>query len=182
MIREAGCSFVIVGHSERRQYFGETNETVARRVRAALLQGLTCILCVGEGIDDRVQGTTNHVLREQLRTALFDTSFNDDGIEPDKQWSIQSHLGGLVIAYEPIWAIGTGKVASLEEISDAHTFIRAFLKEKIGVDTTPILYGGSVKGSNVRDILSTFGVSGALVGGASLIPEEVYSFAQACQG
>ena len=177
MIREEGCTFAIVGHSERRRFFGDTNETVAKRARTVLSQGLTCLLCVGEGIEERIRGATHQVLREQLRTALFDSAVTED--ESEKQQTPQEMMGRLIVAYEPVWAIGTGKVAAAEEIEDAHEFIRAFLREKTGIDTTLVLYGGSVKGNNIADILAIPGVSGALVGGASLIPDEVRLFGAA---
>jgi triosephosphate isomerase len=151
MLREVGAYGAIVGHSERRQYFGETDETVARRARAALDTGLSVIACVGETDAERESGQTEAVLRRQLSV-----------LEPDEQ---------LVIAYEPVWAIGTGKTATPELVREAHAFIKSILP-------APVLYGGSVKADNAAELLAQPDVDGALVGGASL---EVDSFVSICQ-
>ncbi len=150
MLRELGVYGAIVGHSERRQYFGETDETVARRAEAALEAGLSVIACVGESDEERERGETEAVLRRQL--------------------SVLAHHDALVVAYEPVWAIGTGKSATPEQAEAAHAVIKSVLD-------VPVLYGGSVKPETAGDLLSRPGVDGALVGGASL---DVDSFAAIC--
>ena len=155
MLLELGVAGAIVGHSERRQYFGETDETVARRTVAALEQGLRVIACVGESAEEREAGQTELVLRLQVE-AIADAAGGQDG---------------LVIAYEPVWAIGTGQTATPEIAREAHGFIKGLLD-------VPVLYGGSVKPDNAAELLAQDGVDGALVGGASL---EVESFTAICQ-
>ena len=150
MLRELGVYGTIVGHSERRQYFGETDETVAKRVNAALGAGLQVIACVGETESEREAGETENVLRRQL--AVLEADDN------------------LVLAYEPVWAIGTGKTATPELAQDAHAFIKSLLD-------LPVLYGGSVKPENARELCAQPDIDGALVGGASLDAE---SFAALC--
>jgi triosephosphate isomerase len=151
MLREIGVYGAIVGHSERRQYFGETDEGVARRATAALEAGLFVIACVGELEEERERGETEDVLRRQVSV-------------------LEAHEN-LVIAYEPVWAIGTGKTATPEMAQDAHEFVKSILD-------APVLYGGSVKPENAAELLSQPDVDGALVGGASL---EVESFAGICE-
>jgi triosephosphate isomerase len=151
MLRELGVYGAIVGHSERRQYFGETDEAVALRARAALDAGLWVIVCVGELEEERERGETEEVLRRQLSV-----------LEPDDD---------LVVSYEPVWAIGTGKVATPDQAQEAHAFIRSLID-------APVLYGGSVKPDNAAGLLGQPDVAGALVGGASL---EVESFAAICE-
>ena len=141
MLRELGVTGAIVGHSERRQYFGETDETVARRAEHALGAGLRVIACVGESEDERDRGETEDVLRRQV--------------------SVLSRHENLVIAYEPVWAIGTGKTATPEQAQEAHVLIRSLID-------VPVLYGGSVKPDNAGELLAQPDVDGALVGGASL--------------
>ena len=155
MLRELGVSGSIVGHSERRQYFGETDETVARRTVAALEHGLRVIACVGESEEEREAGQTELVLRLQVEAIADAAGAHDD----------------LVIAYEPVWAIGTGKTATPEQAREAHAFIKSILD-------VPVLYGGSVKPDNAGELLARPGIDGALVGGASL---EVESFTAICQ-
>jgi triosephosphate isomerase len=155
MLREVGVAGAIVGHSERRQYFGETDETVARRTVAALNHGLRVIACVGESEEERESGQMELVLRLQVE-ALDDAAGAHEG---------------LVIAYEPVWAIGTGKTATPEQARDAHAFIKTILD-------VPVLYGGSVKPDNAAELLARPGIDGALVGGASL---DVESFTAICQ-
>lgn len=155
MLRSVGASHVLCGHSERRQLFGESSELVGKKVRAALRDGLIPVLCVGETLAEREAGTTNAVVAAQLAGGL-------DGVSGE---------AGVVIAYEPVWAIGTGKVASPEQAQDAHAFIRGWLGERwgeAGQAGTLVLYGGSVKADNARELLSQPDVDGALVGGASL--------------
>jgi triosephosphate isomerase len=141
MLRELGVYGVIVGHSERRQYFGETDELVGRRASGALAAGLFVIACVGETETEREQGMTEDVLRRQLSV-----------LEPDDN---------LVVAYEPVWAIGTGRTATPEIVHEAHSFVKSLLD-------VPVLYGGSVKPDNAESLLAQSTVDGALVGGASL--------------
>jgi triosephosphate isomerase len=150
MLRELGVYGAIVGHSERRQLFGETDEAVGRRTRAALDAGLSVIACVGETEEERERQETEDVLRRQL--------------------SVLEAEDNLVIAYEPVWAIGTGKTATPEIAQEAHEFIKGLLD-------VPVLYGGSVKPENAEELLSLPAVDGALVGGASL---DVESFASIC--
>src|SRR5688572_30359774 len=150
MLRELGVYGVIVGHSERRQHFCESDETVARRARAALDAGLSVIACVGELEEERERGETEDVLRRQVSV-----------LEPEDN---------LVVAYEPVWAIGTGKTATPEIAQEAHAFIKGLLD-------VPVLYGGSVKPENAEELLGQPDLDGALVGGASL---DVESFAAIC--
>ncbi len=159
MLKDAACSYVIVGHSERRQYFGETDETANRKAKAAQDAGLTVIFCIGETLEEREAGNTFDVLKRQTTEGLR-------GVSAD----------GLVVAYEPVWAIGTGKTASPEQAQEAHRFIRSELATMYGgaADTIRILYGGSVKPDNISSLMSKEDVDGALVGGASL---KVDSFA-----
>jgi triosephosphate isomerase len=157
MVREVGCQFVIVGHSERRQYFGDDDSIVAKKVKVVVDEGLTPILCVGEKLDEREAGRTEQVLRVQIGGALgkFDAHF----------------LKSLVVAYEPVWAIGTGKTATPQMAVEAHRFIRKLLGEAFGpgfAEETRILYGGSVKPENAAELLKEEEIDGALVGGASL--------------
>lgn len=159
MIRSAGAQWVIIGHSERRQYFGETNETVNRKILAALEAGLRPIVCVGESADERESGATESVLREQFL----------GGIAPLAQDEFQQ----IAIAYEPVWAIGTGKTATPEIAADAHRYIRSQVADQYGAqaaDALRILYGGSVKPDNIKALMSQPEIDGALVGGASLDP------------
>lgn len=163
MIKDTGCSYVIIGHSERRQYFGETDETVNKRVKAAFNAGLTPIVCVGEKLEERENNTTFKVIEKQIRGGLANLSAE----ESEK----------IVIAYEPVWAIGTGKTATPEQAQEVHTFIRKLYAElyKDAADKVRILYGGSVNPKNVSDLMKKPDIDGALVGGASL---EADSFTQ----
>jgi len=157
MLLDAGCSHVIIGHSERRQYFGETDATVNRKNKAAIAAGLTVLFCIGETLAERESGNTFDVLKRQVTGGL-------DGIAA-------TDLGGLVIAYEPVWAIGTGKTASDEQAQEAHAFIRQEVANLYGQATATamrILYGGSVKPDNITGLIAQPDIDGALVGGASL--------------
>jgi triosephosphate isomerase len=157
MLLDAGASGVLLGHSERRQLFGETDEALARKVAAALAAGLDPVLCVGETEQEREAGQMEEVLGRQLRIAT-------SGIEPGAMLQ-------LTVAYEPVWAIGTGKTATPEIAQEAHAFVRALLGEEVGEEGAAgirILYGGSVKSDNARALLDQPDVDGALVGGASL--------------
>lgn len=156
MINEIGGKFCIVGHSERRQFFGDTNETVAKRAKAVMTSGMRAIVCVGETLEERNNGKTKDVLKNQIENSL-------KGLQQDKQL--------LVIAYEPIWAIGTGKTATAAEAEEACAYIRSLLKNK----ELMILYGGSVKPTNALELFSQPDIDGALVGGASLDADEFVS-------
>ncbi len=160
MLVEAGCRYAIIGHSERRQYFGETNQTVNKRIVAALLAGLEPIVCVGELLEQREAGRTEAVLKQQLEEGFAGLT--------------TAQFARIIIAYEPVWAIGTGRTATPEIAENAHRFIRAVVAEKIGPDsavTVRILYGGSVKPDNIKGLMTQADIDGALVGGASLDPK-----------
>jgi triosephosphate isomerase len=160
MLVDAGCSHVIIGHSERRQFFGETDDHVNRKIRTAVDAGLACVLCIGETETQREAGDTFSVLDKQMRDGLKGFVFDE--------------LGSLIIAYEPVWAIGTGKTASREQAQKAHEFIRARLEKWFGppfAGAIRILYGGSVNPDNVKALMEMPDVDGALVGGASLDPD-----------
>jgi triosephosphate isomerase len=158
MLLDAGCSHVIIGHSERRQYFGETDETVNKKIKAALASGLVVIFCIGETLAERESGSTFTVLQRQIKGGLA-------GI---------SALDQVIIAYEPVWAIGTGKTASDAQAQEAHAFIRGEIGTLHGAGAAAairILYGGSVKPENIAGLISQPDIDGALVGGASLKAE-----------
>lgn len=160
LLVDAGCSHVIIGHSERRQYFGETNETVNRKAVAALAAGLVVLLCVGETLEQRELGDTFHVIEAQVREGLAGIS--------------SENLSNIVIAYEPVWAIGTGKTASEDQAQEVHAFIRLLVDKlytKSNADAMRILYGGSVKPENAKGLMAQPDIDGALVGGASLKAE-----------
>ncbi len=160
MLLDVGCTHVIVGHSERRQYFGETDDIVNFKLKAALEAGLTPILCVGEVLEEREAGLTEDVLRRQCLRAFHALS--------------TKKTGKLVVAYEPIWAIGTGKTATPQLASEAHILIRGEAAKAFGqqfADKLRILYGGSVKPENVKALMAEEEIDGALVGGASLDPK-----------
>ena len=156
MIASAGADYCIIGHSERRQYFGETNAQLLAKVRQALANGLTPIFCVGEVLEQRENGSYNEVVRSQIE-ALFDLSPED--------------FARIIVAYEPVWAIGTGKTATADQAQDMHANIRKAIAEKYGnaiADNTSILYGGSCKPANARELFSKPDVDGGLIGGAAL--------------
>jgi len=159
MLTEIGVDGVVLGHSERRQYFGETDRALQEKVPAALAAGLRPILCVGETEDEREAGETERKLRHQVQEGL-------EKVEPER-------LAEVTIAYEPIWAIGTGKVATPEIAQEAIAFVRALVgdRSKEAAEAIRVLYGGSVKPDNAEEILAQPDVDGALVGGASLDPE-----------
>jgi triosephosphate isomerase len=157
MLKDVGCRYVIVGHSERRQYFAETDETVNRRARAVSKAGLVPIICMGETLKEREANETFHVVARQLRAALAGFSAHE--------------VGQVVLAYEPVWAIGTGRNATADQAQEVHGFIREQLVEVHGrsaAGAVRIQYGGSVKPDNAAEILAQPDVDGALVGGASL--------------
>lgn len=160
MLAAVGCRYVILGHSERRQYFGETDETVNRKLHAALGTGLRAIVCVGESGKQREDGKTFSVLDKQIEIGLKGLSLDD--------------ASNAVIAYEPIWAIGTGKTATSQQAQEVHRYLRQRLAETFGeskAEAIRILYGGSVKPGNISELMAMPDVDGALVGGASLESE-----------
>lgn len=160
MLKEAGASFAIVGHSERRQYFGETDATVLQRARAATDAGLAAVVCVGETLEERESGGAGAVVARQLA----------EGVLPLGAGGLDS----VVIAYEPVWAIGTGKTASPDDAQEMHRFIRGEVEKSAGAEAARrirILYGGSVKPGSARELMGMADVDGALVGGASLDAE-----------
>ena len=157
MLKEMNVEYVIIGHSERRQYFGETDETVNQRTKAALESGLKVILCVGELLAEREQGITEDVIKNQLVKDLADLSADD--------------MKNIIIAYEPVWAIGTGKTATAEQANEVNGFIRATVADlynKDVADALTIQYGGSMNAGNADELLSKEHVDGGLIGGASL--------------
>jgi len=157
MLKSLGCKYVIIGHSERRAYFGETNETVNKKVRSALRQGLFPIMCVGEKLEERESGKTFDVVRDHMENGLSNVS--------------EKEIPNIVIAYEPVWAIGTGRNATPDEAQGVHKFIRGLLSKKYGKKTSEnirIQYGGSVKPANIELLMKENDIDGALVGGASL--------------
>jgi triosephosphate isomerase len=157
MLKDAGCSHVIIGHSERRQYFGETDATVNKKVKAAINAGLTAIVCVGETLAERETGKTFAVIETQLWGGL-------EGLVPEA-------FSNVIVAYEPVWAIGTGKTASDAQAQEVHAFIRGLLARCFDQENAAgmrILYGGSVKQDNVKGLMAQPDIDGALVGGASL--------------
>ncbi|HYV91069.1 MAG TPA: triose-phosphate isomerase [Chitinophagales bacterium] len=161
MIKDAGASYVIIGHSERREYFGETNEELSMKVDAALAVGLAPIYCCGEQLDVRENGTYTQLVEQQIRQGLFHLS--------------AGQFQNVVIAYEPVWAIGTGKVATDEQAQDMHAYIRHLIALKYGhgvSDEITILYGGSCKPSNAKGLFSQKDVDGGLIGGASLVASD----------
>jgi triosephosphate isomerase len=164
MLQAVGCRYVIIAHSERRQYFGENEPDVVRKIEAALEYGIIPIVCVGERLEERESGRTEEVL-----ATMF-----DGGIAP----LTPEQFAKIVIAYEPVWAIGTGKTATPEIAEDAHRFLRSKVAAKFGPDAAAavrILYGGSVKPDNVARLMSEEDIDGALVGGASLDPKSFAS-------
>ena len=157
MLKDIGCQYAIVGHSERRQYFGETNETVNKRLKAALKVSLTPIVCIGEVLEEREADKTLDVIEKQLKEGL-------NGLSEDE-------MEKVVVAYEPVWAIGTGKTATPDQAQEVHQFIRKLIARIVGetvAEGMRILYGGSVKPDNVDQLMSQKDIDGALVGGASL--------------
>jgi triosephosphate isomerase len=164
MLKDVGCSHVIIGHSERRQFYGETDESVNKKTRAALGSKLKAIVCVGEMLAERESGSAQEVVKKQLSGGLSGLTEGD--------------MESIIIAYEPVWAIGTGKTATPQQAQEMHGFIRQILAETHGksiADATRILYGGSVKPENISELMKETDIDGALVGGASL---EAESFAK----
>jgi triosephosphate isomerase len=160
MLKEVGCHYVIIGHSERRQFFGETDETVNRRIKAALAQGLKVIFCIGETLKEREEGKTFSVIERQVEDGLKNLS--------DKE------MKNMVIAYEPVWAIGTGKTATPGQAEEVHRFIRGKIEKLYSREVSEeirIQYGGSVTPENIKGLMEQANIDGALVGGASLKAE-----------
>ncbi|MDD5129580.1 MAG: triose-phosphate isomerase [Candidatus Omnitrophica bacterium] len=157
MLKDAGCQYVIIGHSERRQFFGETNEAVNKKIKASLKHGLAPIICVGENLQERESNQTFKVIQDHVQGSLSGISADD--------------LAKTVIAYEPVWAIGTGKTATPEQAQEVHKYIRDLLANLYNqevADSIRIQYGGSVKPENITELIGKPDVDGALVGGASL--------------
>lgn len=157
MLKDAGCQYVIIGHSERRQFFGETNETVNKKIKASQKHGLTPIICVGENLQEREAGNTFKVIQDHLQGSLAEISAEE--------------IIKTVIAYEPVWAIGTGRTATGDQAQEVHKYIRDLLRKMYGeevAESMRIQYGGSVKPENIAELIAKPDVDGALVGGASL--------------
>ena len=160
MLRSVPCTWVIVGHSERRHVFGESDALIGKKVLSALKQGLRVILCVGELLEEREAGSTEAVVKRQVETGL-------DSVD-------ERMLGDVIIAYEPVWAIGTGKTATPDDADSVHAYIRTVVSGKYSgaaAESMRVLYGGSVKPGNVDGLMAKPNIDGALVGGASLTPE-----------
>ncbi len=168
MVASTGVEYVILGHSERRQYYGETSEILKAKVDLALENNLTPIFCIGEKLEERENGTYNDVVKAQIEEALFHLSAED--------------FKKLILAYEPVWAIGTGKTATAEQAEDMHAHIRGVIANKYGAevaDEISILYGGSCKPSNAKEIFAKPDVDGGLIGGASLKAEDFLGIIEA---
>ncbi|MDD5644213.1 MAG: triose-phosphate isomerase [bacterium] len=157
MLKEAGCSYVIIGHSERRAMFGETNQTVNKKLKAVLKTGLIPIVCVGEKLEEREKGITKDIVKNQVQGSL-------QGLKKEEMMNV-------VIAYEPVWAIGTGKTATPEQAQEVHAYIRELLSDLFDAELSAavrIQYGGSIKPDNIKSLMSKKDIDGGLVGGASL--------------
>lgn len=170
MLADVGCSYVILGHSERRTIFGEKDEEIAKKVKAVLSVGMRAILCIGETLEERESNTTEQVLESQLNGSLAGIS--------------KEEMEKVTIAYEPVWAIGTGKTATPQQAQDAHSFIRARLAAMYSNEaaiSTRILYGGSVKGDNAKELFAQADIDGGLIGGASLKADSFLEIARAAK-
>ena len=157
MVKSTGAQYVILGHSERRAYYGETAEILKEKTNLALENGLKVIFCIGEVLEERESGKQNEVVKAQLEGSLFDLT--------------AEQFSNVILAYEPVWAIGTGKTATAEQAEDMHAFIRGVIAEKFGAEAAEnvsILYGGSCKPSNAKEIFAKPNVDGGLIGGAAL--------------
>lgn len=168
MVASTGAKYVILGHSERRQYYGETAATLKTKVNLALANGLTPIFCIGEVLEERKAGKHFEVVDEQIKNSLFDLSAED--------------FGKLVIAYEPVWAIGTGQTATADQAQEIHAHIRQTIASKYGQDIAgncTILYGGSMNGDNAKELVAKPDVDGGLIGGASLSAEKFLPIVEA---
>lgn len=161
MLKSCGCNYVLIGHSERRQYFNESNELLAKKLNTAIENELLPIYCCGESLEEREAANHFKIIEKQINEGVFHLNENN--------------FKKVVIAYEPIWAIGTGKTASPEQAQEIHNFIRSMIEKKYDksiAENTSILYGGSVKASNAKEIFAKADIDGGLIGGASLKPEE----------
>ena len=170
MLLDVGCQWVILGHSERRQFYGDTDEVINKKVIASLERGLKVIFCIGEMLEDRKTGRTESVLETQLTKGLLNLT--------------SEQMAKVVIAYEPVWAIGTGVTASPEQAEETHAYIRKWLTSRFGqtvADATRIQYGGSVKGDNAKELLAKPNIDGALVGGASLKSDQFLAIVRAAE-
>lgn len=169
MLKDLGATYVIIGHSERRKYFKEDNHLLNKKLKACLKYNLKPIFCIGETLEEREEKRVEEVLREQIKGGLQSLSSDD--------------LSSLLIAYEPVWAIGTGKVATPEEAEKAHSFIRSLIEKKFGdeiANNLSILYGGSVKPDNILSLIKEEDIDGALIGGASLKSEDFTTIINLC--
>lgn len=166
MIASANAKYVILGHSERREYYGETNEKLVKKINLVLEEGLSPIYCVGEKLAERESNNHFKVVEQQIKEVLFSLS--------------EQQMKKVIVAYEPVWAIGTGKTASKEQAQEIHAFIRNILKEKFGAlaQEISILYGGSCKPSNAKDLFAQMDIDGGLIGGASLVASDFIAIAQ----
>lgn len=166
MLCSAGCQYTILGHSERRQYYGETDEKLVEKTKLALEAGLGVILCVGENLEQREAGKHFEVVTEQIKNVLYNFTAED--------------MAKVIVAYEPVWAIGTGKTATSEQAEEIHACIRKVLAEKFGAqvaDDTTILYGGSCKPSNAKELFAQADIDGGLIGGAALKADDFIQIA-----
>ncbi len=166
MLASAGCQYTILGHSERRQYYGETDEKLVEKTRLALANGLDVILCVGENLEEREAGRHFAVCESQIKNVLYNFTAED--------------MKHIIVAYEPVWAIGTGKTATAEQAEEIHAFIRKTIAEKFGeqvADDTTILYGGSCKPSNSKELFAQKDIDGGLIGGAALKADDFIGIA-----
>ncbi|MBR0082639.1 MAG: triose-phosphate isomerase [Bacteroidales bacterium] len=166
MLASAGCQYTILGHSERRQYYGETDEKLVEKTRLALANGLDVILCVGENLGEREAGRHFAVCESQIKNVLYNFTAED--------------MKHIIVAYEPVWAIGTGKTATAEQAEEIHAFIRKTIAEKFGeqvADDTTILYGGSCKPSNAKELFAQKDIDGGLIGGAALKADDFIGIA-----
>lgn len=167
MLKDAGCAYTILGHSERREYYGETSATLVEKVNLAFASGLKVIFCVGEKLDERNAGKHFEVVGKQIEEVLFTLS--------------EEQMANVIIAYEPVWAIGTGVTATSEQAQEIHAFIRKFVADKFGAkvaENTTILYGGSCKPSNAKELFACKDIDGGLIGGASLKAEDFIAIAK----
>lgn len=166
MLASVGCEYTILGHSERRQYYGETDEKLVEKTKLALAAGLQVILCVGENLDEREAGKHFDVCEAQIKNVLYNFTEED--------------MKSIIVAYEPVWAIGTGKTATSEQAEEIHAFIRKTIADKFGAqvaDDTTILYGGSCKPSNAKELFAMADIDGGLIGGASLKADDFIQIA-----
>ncbi|MBP5419292.1 MAG: triose-phosphate isomerase [Bacteroidales bacterium] len=168
MVKSTGAEYVILGHSERRGYYGETYEILKEKVQLALANGLKVIFCIGESLEEREANKQNEVVKAELEGSVFNLS--------------AAEFANIVIAYEPIWAIGTGKTATSDQAEEIHAYIRSVIADKYGkevAENTSILYGGSCKASNAKELFAKPDIDGGLIGGASLKPEDFYGIIEA---